>query len=217
MATKRTLPPRTKTSENELVEAGIQLITMGIREEMMTYFKGTCVDRLAGNSNVFLQPHTQGGRYFFQRREQEIEYPCIIRYGNIRFGMVRRQPDTAAFYPGVMTRSPEFMRIYEGVQDFFHKYLQGVQLTEDTDNSHNSKTDGSADRGLLMEAGVNSQVSFSVYSEPVPVRPFESSGFVTIDGNDMQAFYAAGPRPTLSVEEMRRLMTEMGIGGQRGA
>jgi len=145
--------PRSK-KKDKLIDEGVRHITMAIREEMMEYFKGTCVNKLSPfcgvrTVGVSFRGNEHGERHYYLRREHEQEDPRRIVFADTVIGEVRHNDDRAVFYPGVMNRSPEFAGIYEQVRDFFGKYLQGVQLSEDTANGYNDYSDGSRDRRII--------------------------------------------------------------------
>lgn len=163
----------------EKIAEGVAKIVMHSREEMMSYFKGTCVDRVVRNSStqrlIQFQGFALSGRsnrnYYYERREQEIANPKRLYVFDTGFLEVRHEPDTVTFYPGVANRSPEFQAIHRQLKDFFGKYLQGVILQEDDKNEYNSANNGREDKALVIGiAGVTNEEAQPDYREPW-IRP----------------------------------------------
>lgn len=151
----------TRRTEEQLIADGIKHTVMAIREEMMEYFKGTCVSRLVDNAGIYtdsisLQSNLRRP-YLYQRQNHEQDNPRRLYFGATALGEMHHNADTVSFYPAVMNRSPEFTAIHEQVNAFFSKYLQGVKLELNTTSDYNNASDGSDDKALVMADGVTDQ------------------------------------------------------------
>lgn len=113
----------------------IQATVMAIRETLMEYYKGTCVERLTVNSTVGLAFMSNGNRRDFQylRRQAENQKLAVVTLGGLPIMTVQRFPDRAVFNEKILTRSPQLTDVYDGVRGFMEKYLRGVEV------DHNKK------------------------------------------------------------------------------
>lgn len=146
----------TPVTEAELVDSAIRHIVMASREELMSYFKGTCISRVVtqslGRQLVYFHDIAYGERtnYFYQRREYSNTQPKRLYLDQIPILEVGKAPDTVAFYPGVMQRSPEFQMIDTHLRSFFKKYLAGIKVTENTKSEYNKVNNGKEDKTLII-------------------------------------------------------------------
>jgi hypothetical protein len=112
----------------ETKELGLKATTMAIREVLMEYFKGTCIERLTDNHSVrLINGISSRGEYQYIRREQENQRPMIVMLNNIPIATVQHAPEKIIFHQRVLTRSPEFREIYKELKLFMDKYLVGVE------------------------------------------------------------------------------------------
>jgi hypothetical protein len=148
----KNLTADTRTDE-ELVRAGIQTAAVGIRENLMEYFKDSCVDRVSQHNDTYLRPANRETMYYFERRERDIAQENVlkIRHNDVTLARLRKEPDQITFYGKVITRTPEMTMLYAEVRTFIEKYLQGVKSVEDNDVRLASRSlDGSGDREYFM-------------------------------------------------------------------
>ncbi len=117
----------TSNIQTDPVEVGIQTTVMAIREELMKYFKGTCIERFTADRNVSIQ-HIEVGHmnYQYERRQFENEYACMIWVGSVPILTVKHATDRIIFHTVVLDRSPQLRRMREGVEQFMEKFLMGV-------------------------------------------------------------------------------------------
>jgi len=110
------------------VDIGIQTIVMAIREELMSYFKGTCVQRLTTGSNVRMSTvgeHMEN--YQYVRRQAQNEQAQILWVGTAPILTVKQAPDRIIFHLTVLNRSPQMREINKGVQKFIEQFLIGIE------------------------------------------------------------------------------------------
>lgn len=113
------------------VEVGIQATIMAVRESLMEYFKGTCVERFTENTNIRLVNANRGQRAEFQylRQAAENQSPMIVLLGGLPIMTVQRSPERVVFHGKVLTRSPQLTQVYDGLKEFMEKYLNGVEVS----------------------------------------------------------------------------------------
>lgn len=115
--------------EENSSKISIEVTTMAIRETLMEYFKGTCVERLTENSSVRLRNIPASERqYQYQRREYENKKPMTVMLGGLPIATVQKAPEQIKFHDKVLTRSPQLREVYRRLQHFMDKYLQGVEV-----------------------------------------------------------------------------------------
>lgn len=109
---------------------GVQLTTMAIRERLMEYFKGTCVEQFTENSNIRIRSRIRDGSasYQYLRREQENRQPSVLLLGELPILTLQKAPEQAVFNTRLLTRSPQLREINKELKDFMQKYLSGVEV-----------------------------------------------------------------------------------------
>lgn len=145
-------------SELQFLRDGIHIANMGIREEVMKYFKGDCVSKLMEDSEVRIRKlgfagGPNGENYVYLRRQHANSKPTQLFFGGEVISLMEQAEDAMTFYPGILNRSLEYRELYESIRGFFGKYLQGVELKEDTEAHFNEATNGSNDRQRLVDIG----------------------------------------------------------------
>lgn len=110
-------------------EIAIQTTVMALREQLMEYFKGTCIERFTENTNIrFINASTRGRANFsYLRREAENQRPMIVMLGGLPIMTVQRAPEVAVFHATLLTRSPQLRQVYQELKVFMDKYLGGVE------------------------------------------------------------------------------------------
>lgn len=112
--------------------AGIAITTMAMREEIMCYFKGTCVERMTFRSGVrlFKIPHDFRGVARYRRTEIEIDDDNLLTIANIPFAILGKSPRRIVFLTTTTERSPQFRAIKRGLRKFAEQYLPSVQVKQ---------------------------------------------------------------------------------------
>jgi hypothetical protein len=112
-------------------EVGLQTTIMAIREEIMSYFKGGCVQRLTNSDNINLRQldtsPSNRRSYNYERRRAELQQPVMLELAGIPIITMQKNPDVITFHKTVLERSPQFRRIYKEVDEAIGKYLRAVR------------------------------------------------------------------------------------------
>lgn len=114
------------TKEQISLEATI----MALREELMKYFKGSCIGRVANTDTITRLPisqYRQRPRHAYQRRQQDEAEECLLFLGGAPILTIRKHPNTLTFHDSVLGRSKQFQQIRSELQDFMSKYLKSVK------------------------------------------------------------------------------------------
>lgn len=113
-----------KSSTDVSVEATI----MSIREQLMIYFKGSCVQHMTSNTNihVYLVEISMRGRPNYNR--VQILNNCLSRLfiGTVPLMTLGKMPETVTLHTDILRRSPQFRAIQTEVEKFLGTYLPGV-------------------------------------------------------------------------------------------
>jgi hypothetical protein len=108
-------------------DIAIESTIMAIREVLMEYFKGTCVQRMT-DSQVFLAVPSTYAEYQYQRIELQNKQPRNLMLSGFSLLEVSKLPDTVTLNVKVFDRSPQLREVYAGVKEFLDKYLVGVEV-----------------------------------------------------------------------------------------
>ena len=110
----------------------IETTVMAVRESIMDYFKGSCVERMTKNTNVYTLPVETNlrGRPNYERVEIQNRSTTIILLGGLPIVTVEHLPDTITINTGVMKRSKQLRAVNKQLAEFLKVYLPGVAVTE---------------------------------------------------------------------------------------
>lgn len=112
-----------------LEEIDLQTTVMGVREELMKYFKGSCGQSVARASNVQLRNlDLPRARYQYQRLEQERQRSVALYISDTPVLKLQKHPNTITLIDDVLTRSPQMLYLKTELEDFLQKYLGGVTI-----------------------------------------------------------------------------------------
>lgn len=105
----------------------IDATIMALREELMQYFKGTCIHRLTTADNIsWRQARLQGGNlHRYQRDQYESKNEKILFLGGVPILTVKHTPDIVIFHK-TLERSEQLRAIKVGLEEFFNNFLRGV-------------------------------------------------------------------------------------------
>jgi hypothetical protein len=112
-----------------MAELGVEATTMAIRELLMFYFKGTCVENLTDKGNLYMIAIPARADYNYQRREYKNQNPQMLVINEIPLLSVQKAPEKIVFNQRVFNRSPQLSEVYKGLKDFTDKYLAGVEVS----------------------------------------------------------------------------------------
>lgn len=104
----------------------VQTTVMAIREELMNYFKGTCVERVTTDRNIRTVGLGATRGYYYLRRQTENESPRLLLIGDVPIATLRLSPDRVTFHRGSLSRSKQLREVYALLEEFMHDYLAGV-------------------------------------------------------------------------------------------
>lgn len=111
-----------------------QRIIMAIREVLMEYFKGSCVDSVVSHDDIQVIPERscEQRSYFFLRREEENRDPTVLIMGEHRLLTMERQPAKLTLHVKNLDRNAQLRAVRAGVEDFMGKYLMGIPVALST-------------------------------------------------------------------------------------
>lgn len=114
------------------VTNGIAFTTMAIREELMQYFKGDCVQRLTYASNVRVMgiEVSMKGLPNYERVAIKNARRALLRVGDAPILELSYNPAVVVFNTGVLRRSPQLKDIEAALRKFFAEYLPGVEVKD---------------------------------------------------------------------------------------
>lgn len=120
------------TSEELLA---IETTVMGIREELMQYFKGTCIDRVTTSRNIRRVPvgRARGG-YYYQRRQADNEKAEVLLIDNVPIATLRMAPERIVFHRATLGRSKQLRKVHDMLEEFMKDFLAGV--TKEYNDAH---------------------------------------------------------------------------------
>lgn len=150
MATKQ------KKLSPEVLADGVRGFSHVLRESIMDYYKGTCVQSFGSlsqynieRSGIRLESDSTRRTFNYEREEHNRRQPIAYYLAGAKMFELRRDAHEAVFAPTVMRRSPELSTAYDQVLEFFNKFLQGVTIVEREDNISREQADGSNDRDYV--------------------------------------------------------------------
>lgn len=114
--------------EPTVISDSVVPTVMALREELMAYYKGDCVQKLVHDGNIqrisLYNLHRR--EYQYQRREEANQDEQIVLVGKLPVFTMHRIPDTLVLHDLVLKRSPQFREIGKALEKFMATYLQGV-------------------------------------------------------------------------------------------
>lgn len=105
----------------------LEATTIVIRETLMQYFKGTCIDSFAYAPNVMLHQVYGNHRYQYERQEAERIARAHLQLGRVRLFELTREPAKIVFHPNLL-RSPQLLHIRKEIKRFMKQYLPNVEV-----------------------------------------------------------------------------------------
>lgn len=112
----------------------IQATIMAIREEVMRYYKDTCIERVTSNRNVnrrYLGDYINDRPpYQYQRELRQRQDAQLLLIGQFPIAVLRKQPDQLMYVKHVLKMSPGLKQVDEGLHDLIERYLRGVVTSD---------------------------------------------------------------------------------------
>ncbi len=106
----------------------IETTTVAIREAIMSYYKGTCVERMVDPNNIHIHPIEVNRRYQYEREISGIRSPSRLWIGNAPIMELWKNSNKVIYYDVVLKRSPELRIIRSKLTKFFREYLKDVKV-----------------------------------------------------------------------------------------
>jgi hypothetical protein len=105
-----------------------KLMALAIRETLMEYYKGTCIQRLTSTSSVDLVPMEQAssGDHYYLRREATLRSKKLLFYDGIPIATLCKNPMTIKFESTAIATN-ELAEVKELLIEFLRTYLTGVK------------------------------------------------------------------------------------------
>lgn len=150
--------PTTKRKEPSLdeIQDGVRGFSMVLREAIMDYYKGTCIQSFGSLSRYDIRrngvplPNDGTRRNFnYEREEHNRRNPVAYLLDDSKMFEVWREEHEVIFHPSVMRRSEYMSVAYDQLQDFFIKFLPSVKIIEKDSKNSKRHTDGSNDKRLI--------------------------------------------------------------------
>lgn len=113
------------------IDEDVNLTVMALREKLMEYFKGGCVESVVYCDKIAvlnLENYQPRGDYQYQRRALIAKKPRLVMLSKVPLFSMAKVPDTVTFHEQVLNRSVELQQVYAGLGEFMQKYLPGVQV-----------------------------------------------------------------------------------------
>lgn len=125
----------------EEVDKGIEYSIYSIRECLMEYYKGDCVDRVIHN-NVSMRSEFRILGRNSERSAYESEYPCTLDIESGRTILkLQHDPNTVTFLDKTLNRSKIMRGVRAGIEDCLEKYLPHVQIVHEDSGDTNWRYD----------------------------------------------------------------------------
>lgn len=152
----------TKTNEEttpDSIEDGVRGFSMVLREAIMDYYKGTCIQAFGSLSQYSIRrdrvPLKNDGtrrNFNYEREEHQRRNPLIYYLGGSRMFELWKYDHEVIFDPVVMRRSEELSAAYDQLTDFFNKFLPSVTIVERETKYSREHADGSNDKKYIYRA-----------------------------------------------------------------
>lgn len=140
-------------SKELTMKDGVDVTVMAIREQLMLYFKGTCINRFSEIAvSVERDMSDEERQYQYQRRQNNLVAKSGLYFYGSMIMRLERHPNRVTFYTNVFTRSICMVEVQERVKQFLETYLGSVELKE-KDTFSLRDTNGTADAELFYSLG----------------------------------------------------------------
>ena len=126
---------------------GIQSTVMAIRENIMEYYKGTCIERLT-SSNISRREVSHNYNYHYERDNYHLMDEQQLMIGSIPILNLKKHPEITILYGETLGRSKSFRAVNEGIEYFFAKHLDYVELVHSPEGS---RSGWQGDKQLILQ------------------------------------------------------------------
>lgn len=112
----------------EDIDNDITTVVMNIRELLMNYYKGSCVNSITSSGNIRIVKDFNINRqqHLYERRELELVNKSILLIGDLRIFTLTHNPNKIVFY-STLERSPQLLGVRKGIETFMNEFLMGVE------------------------------------------------------------------------------------------
>lgn len=112
------------------IDNDTKLTIMNIRERLMDYFKGTCVERMTASGNVMLVKdyRISSEQHQYVRLAIQDENKHIMVIGHTKIFTLTNAPKKIVFY-SCLDRSPQLREVKKEIEQFMHDFLGGVEVS----------------------------------------------------------------------------------------
>lgn len=110
----------------------IEITMMGIREALMNYFKGTCIDYVTNQAGINLvSGYSSSYNFRYEQRQRENQRFSILLLGDtVPIFAVQKAPDKIIYYTDVLNRSKQLRQAHQMIDEFMRRYLGAVEREE---------------------------------------------------------------------------------------
>lgn len=109
----------------------VEFTVMAIRERVMEYYKGTCVNRMDNPHNIGLRIEDSApARYNYQRQAIRQQDGQKMYIGNVWVASLQKSPHMMVLRNNKLQRSPQLEAVKAGVMDFMGRYLRAVEVKQ---------------------------------------------------------------------------------------
>lgn len=114
------------------VDIGIEITVMALRERIMDYFKGNCVESFVTchEISMFNLSEQISSNYYYARREARNQQKTLLLLAGVPLLTLQHYPEQATFHIKVLRRSPELRQVEQELRQFFKQYLSGVEIVD---------------------------------------------------------------------------------------
>lgn len=109
----------------------VDIAIMAVREELMEYFKGDCVERFTERGAVRIrgkQYYDPIRAYWYERRERELASAGTLEINGTKIAEVSKEPAQLLFVTQTMKRSPQLRSLRKNIEKFMRDYLPVVEI-----------------------------------------------------------------------------------------
>lgn len=129
---------------------GIEATIMAIRETLMDYFKGGCVESMA-SARITLDHISSRTNYRYERQRSNMENGMVLSIGPYMAFTLSQSPDVLTIHMGTMDRGKIMRSVRQGVEEFMGKYLRGVTIKQ---SDYGDRAAWRYDKKLVQQSGV---------------------------------------------------------------
>jgi len=154
-----------KKATPDSIEDGVRGFSMALREAIMDYYKGTCIQSFGslsqyyvGCSRIPLQNDGSRRNFNYERDEHQRRNPIIYRLDNAPMFELWKYDHEVIFDPIVMRRSEELSMAYDQILSFFNKFLPSVTIVERETEYSRDYANGKNDKKYIYRT-VTDQIS----------------------------------------------------------